>query len=265
MNNSLIITPRYNTKSKFQTIIKKKRLQLALINSKFEMLKMELDNIKHEYYFRIGSLMQRDNTLDMDIIVHKKILTYLKNGFTYKEAVNKINGEFNKEKQEILEEEEEIYTKRAEVIDDEKIVDDNLKELKKLWKKAVMKFHPDLASDQTEKKERENIMKKINQAYSERNFEELNEVYKNTNIFPTKDMSIEDLQVILVNLENKVIQVKNNLLELKKTEWFNWKTKMKIAKKSGVDIFKEMEDSLLDDVLKKLRILSELKSEIDSF
>lgn len=263
MDNTIIIIQDRYSKSKKETlkrIVLRKKKILLLVTSRYELLKMELDLIKREYYFRVGSVLEKDNQLDMDIIAHKNILSLMKMGLSYKNALEKIH-EANHPVTDFEQEQD-----KEEFIAEQ---DNNMKQdgldinkLKQLWKKAVIKFHPDLTPDPEEKKKREDIMKKINKAYTERDINTLQDLYKNTFISNPKEISIEQLEQMIVNVENRIIMTKKDFSALKQTEWYRWKAKMRIAKKSGIDIFKEMEDALLDDVVKKMQILSELKREI---
>lgn len=270
-NKIIIITTRSGNKSRIDLLHKlilKKQQIFARINSRYELLLRDLDQIKREYMLRIGTLIDKDNRLDMDIIIHKNILTLIKEGLTYEQAVNQLkdntySGMFdNYDFQENTDFKTEYFTNFAEN-KTEKMVSDS--KLKTLWKKAVLKFHPDLSTDPTEKQNREIIMKQINRAYFDGDIVTLKQLYNSTLLKSLDSATIEELELLLINIENKIIKLRKEYGALRKTVWFTWRKKINIAKKSGFDIFREMEDSLLDDVVRKMRILSDIKQELQYY
>ncbi len=135
----------------------------------------------------------------------------------------------------------------------------NSQELKLLWKKVVMKFHPDLAVDPEEKKQREEIMKSVNKAYSERDIEALREIYNHNLLSQKHELSLADIEKILIQIENAISMMQKEIVSLKVSEWYSWKKKITLAKRADKDIFKELERSLLDDIVKKIEILKAIK------
>lgn len=251
-------------KKRLQQLILRKRKQVTVKSKQYGLLKDELELIKREYLLRVGSLFSRDNHLDIEIIKYKNILEFIRGGLTLEEAMVKVESEYYSEDfgdQTDFESrpDGEFMTEHGRETSGEE------QQLKSLWKKAVMKFHPDLVSDQKEKKVRENIMKQINKAYNERDFKALNDLYKNNEVKGWHETTIEELEQLLIEIENNLISIKNEFQLLKKTEWYQWKKKIIEAKKDGIDVFKELEDSMFDDIVRKTRILTDLKIAVGEF
>ncbi len=144
-------------------LIKKKRTVLEKLVIRSETLKVRLDMLKDDYLVKIGSLVVKDNHLDLEIITFRNTLRLMQEGKSYLEAVEELSHTFFAEQLEIEKEEEkirlkkEIYDKRQEQQNTELFV-----EIKKVWRHLIALFHPDLTQDPTEKKRREEIMKQIN-------------------------------------------------------------------------------------------------------
>lgn len=240
-----------------RSIARKKGI-LKVLTMKVESLTVELELISHEYNVRIGSLLLQDNELDLEIIRQKNIQKSMEQGLTYNEAVlNEENAWYSEiirmqKEQESINEEKEILSHREQVSDETQI------EIKKLWKKLVISYHPDLVTDPEKKKEREIIIKKVNAAYRDNNLEALRLLESNAHTDDIPVFTIEALEKKLVAIENTILMQKVLLKNLQNSQWFFWKKRQEKVK-NGKDIFRELEQSLLNDILAKIQILKELK------
>lgn len=262
---SLILSSSRDERKKAQlreSIIRKRERLLRLI-TKNELLKVELKLIQREYTVRIGSLYLRDNQLDLEIIHYKNILRLIEEGTTYEEAVLALQQTFYAEQlvmdqeQERIRQEERIFQRQERITTEEE-----KKDIKKLWKKLIAAFHPDLVSDSEEKKRREKVVKQINIAYEEHDLTTLVRIEQNSHIEKPQDTTIERLEEILVAIENEIIQQVKMYYELCSSEWYGWKERIRQAKKRSQDVFRDFEKSLLDDILKKIRILKDLQAQV---
>lgn len=260
-----IRTHNNTKKKKLKERILKKRRQLTLSITKVEMLRVKLDMVKQEYDVRVGNLYLKGNQQDLEIIYYRNILQLMKEGLSYEDAVRKLNETYYgkqrklEHEKEQIQYEEKIYKKRAE-----SQFNPNDKSLKNLWKYLVGKFHPDLVQDSTEKKRREVIMKQINRAYEEQDYENLKRLENEVHIDTYEESTLGKLEQILVEIENEIIQQAVYLRELRTSDWFAWKVKIENAKKRNTDIFADIERGLLDDIVRKYAILRTLKAQVKS-
>jgi hypothetical protein len=243
--------------------INKKRLELKQLIIKVELLKANLDMAKNEYMVKVGSLILKDSQLDLEIMRLKNIIYYMNKGLSLDQASSKVERkyyseqiEFDKEQERIWVE-KEIYNKR-----DERIKVPNI-EIKKLWKKLISKFHPDLVRDSNEKIKRDKIMKQINRAYHEYDYDQLVRI-ENENL-PQNENTIEDLEDILIFIVNDILQQEENYKSLKSSEWHNWMEKINKAKKKNQNVFAETEKQLLNDIAAKIELLKNLKVQTNEF
>lgn len=248
-----------NKKQQLRDAITRKSTVLKNLTTKVEMLRMELDLVKHEYDMRIGSLLLKDNQLDLEIIQAKNINTLMEQGMTLGEAQREISDYFYSDILRMQQEQEKIEAEQ-ELYKDRKIIDDTMQEeIKKLWKKLIRKFHPDLTIDPKEKTEREEVMKKINFAYSMNDLTTLQALYNAIPVEKFSDTSIEFLEQRLVDIENTIIASKKEYTILQVSPWYGWKTKIDKAKKIGKDVFLDLEKTLLNDIVKKIDVLKKIK------
>ncbi len=250
-------------KEQLHQLLRKKRLQLTRLLTKVETLRVELEMVRQEYDVRVGSLYLKDSQLDMEIIYFKNIIQLMNEGASYKDAVEKLNDTYYARQRKFEQERqrmkmgEKIYQERTQS-EANHAGDD----LKKMWKNLVAKFHPDLVTDTKEKKKREEIMKQINRAYEEYNYEQLKKYENEVAIVEYPESTIEQLENILVEIENQMIEQEIAYQNLRTSEWYAWKVKLKKTKKKGIDIFANMERTLLNDIVKKMDQLKILKSQI---
>lgn len=264
MKKALIINTRFQERKKEQlrkSILKKKTL-LQMWTEKVQMLSMQLDLIKHEYNVRVGSLLLKDNQLDLEILQLKNLADNMKKGMTYEQALRVEEDAFYNEILRMQEEQERIE-KEKEMLDERKDINDNQEEeIKSVWKRLIRKFHPDLVMNKDEKLQREEIMKKINSAYAINDLDALKNFEEHANIEMVVESSIEDLEKMLVNMENMIFKAKIEYSELKFSQWYGWRKKFEKAKKAQIDIFKDLENNLLNDIAKKITILQKLRVEV---
>lgn len=266
MKNALLITITQEEKIKkqLQASIKRKRKVLEQWMEKVESLKMELETVKNTYNIRIGYLFLKDNQLDLEIIQQRNLKRLIDEGMTYEEAIKAEEDTFYNEilrmqkEQEKIEEEKTFFEKRQELPEE---VEENLK---KIWKKLIRTFHPDLVVEKEEKEKRELVMKQINKAYAEGNLEVLQQIENNMHIESIEDSSIPRLETILVETENLTRDMKAEFLILRKSEWYDWKKRIEKGKKDDIDIFASLERKLLDDIVEKIAILKKLREEMQN-
>lgn len=259
---SLVVIEEKKKKHLLLSIERKKEI-LKNLTVQFEMLQLELDLIRHEYHVRIGSLLLKDNQLDLEIIQLKNLKRLMEEGMTYEEAMRREEDTFYNEilrmqkEQETIEEEKQLLGSRQQVSEETENT------IKTIWKRLIRKFHPDLVMDKKEKATREAFVKKINKAYSENNLDALRSFEQEMAFEDVFETTVEKLEAMLVDLENLIVSCKDEIHFLQQTEWFGWKKRMEKTKKTGEDVFAQLEKNLLDDIVKKIAIAQHLRMEVN--
>ncbi len=256
-----IVQHETNRKNQLIKSIRRKRVELKQLVIKIETLKMNLQIAKTEYMVKVGDLFLKDSQLDLEIIRCRNILNLMNQGHTYDEAVEKISQTYYSQQIEIDRERRKINQEKAQYEKRGRKIQEHNNDIKKLWKKLISKFHPDLIQDSQEKLQRDKIMKQINRAYQEGDYDSLVKI-DNDNLTQVEN-TIDNMEKILVSLVNEIIDHIQSYKSLKSSEWYGWMEKINKAKKKTQDIFADTEKRLLYDISIKFDILNSLKIQLD--
>lgn len=213
VSTKLSTTQEEQKKNNLRRRILKNREKLLKLVTQCEMLKVELEMVQQEYTVRVGQLFHKSGQQDLDIIYYENVLSLMEKGKTYEQAVEELGDTYYARQRKLEEEREQMA--QAKEIYDRRVQADAIPEdvnIKNLWKQLVSKFHPDLAQDTKEKKRREEIMKKLNQAYEEQNVEILQNMQTDVYVENLEDTTVENLTEILVSTENQVLTKQQNVL-----------------------------------------------------
>jgi hypothetical protein len=274
MKNSLVksLTLDEKKKERLKISIEKKTKILEDLMDKVEMLKIELELISHEYNVRIGALLLKDNQLDLEILQLKNLQELMKGGMTYSAAMKYEEDAFYSEMLKMQKEQEKIQEEQKFLDNIQDVSEEVMESIKEVWKKLIRKFHPDLVLNLEEKSRRDEIMKKINTAYSERNLEALLALESTQNVAFAAELSLEQLEETLVRVENSIRDAEGNLVVLQRSPWYEWKKKIEKAAKVALakgeqshkkqDVFVELEQKFLDDIVKKIEMVQKLRKEV---
>lgn len=233
-----------------KTISKNKKI-LMLLTEKLEQLKIDVFGIEEEYAQRVGRLYRKDSLLDLEIIRFQKINDHMDKGMSYEDAVLAVDDLQHVEQYEDI----------SEYIDMPSSAENTVKEgddIRKLWKKLVHKFHPDLAKNSEEREKRETTMKKINIAYANKDYDTLKTMQEKELV---EDIAIEEatmdrLEKLYVDIQNAIVRSREQMRELRRSEWFSW---IKKSREERDVLFAEMEKKIAEDVTIKEVMLRSLK------
>jgi len=250
MSEEVALISRYDPSNELLKVIVKKRKVLVRLTKKVEQLDSQLQEIQAEYDQKIGTLFRRSSLLDREIDYHKAINAFIEQGLTYEQAVAKLSEEL---------EQKNNYTEEFFVFDEEEESKEEKQDensLRRLWKKLMQQHHPDLASNSKTKKEKEALTKVINNAYKAGDFKLLQSIEERDLGATIADTTSTGLQKLLVDLENAIIRKSVLYKNLQKSEWYSWRKK---TEKEKNELFKELQRSLIREILHKEFVLSQLK------
>jgi hypothetical protein len=255
MNGDLIVNR--GTKSerdRLFEVIEKNRKKLQEITDKVESLSEELQNIEDVYNARVGSLYRKDKMLDSEISRFRRIFELMRFGMSYEDALQEVS----EEKVEEEEGEFDFYLDRDE---EEKSQIFELSDIRKVWKKLVQKFHPDLANDRDEKILREHMMKTINNAYAKKDFHTLKSIEEKELLLEVEEeIQLDQLETLLVDLENALVRASENYKQLVRSQWYSWRRK---TSKQRDELLREMEREVLRDIIRKELVLDALRKKTE--
>lgn len=246
-------------KEKLEKELQKKKKQLIDLNETLESLKMELLRIKHEYDRRIGLLYIQINELDLQIIKIKRILDLIHDGKTREEAQKQVDERFKQQEEEIYDEYQEFNEEEQIIQKQEEMNKKSHEDIKKIWRKLVARFHPDLVQDAALKKKYELLMIRINKAYRAGDILTLQSIDAESQIEEKNQTNMDAIRNQISDIENAIKTIKKEMKFLRKSEWFEWKTSIDKAKEEGQDLLQELEDKLVKDIKERNEELEKLR------
>ena len=119
-------------------------------------------------------------------------------------------------------------------------------ELKKLYREVAKKIHPDLATDEDERKRRQDLMAEANIAYENGNIEKLKSILHNWQNSPEsvkgEGISFELIRIIrqIAQSRDRLKAIQLEIAALEQTELFQLKTKVTEANQVGQDLLADM-------------------------
>jgi len=255
---------KINTKSALGQTLEMKRLVqrlkekegelLALIEKK-ELLGVELARVKREYDMRMGKLYLQLDLVNLEIQKLEQTQNLIDKGYEPDEASRVVEEYFEQEAEKIkfqFEEKPDQEDKNSHLTEEAKI------ELRNIWRRLAHNFHPDLALSETEKRQKEEIMKQINRAYAEGDLETLTLIDSKQKVSNPVYNSPENLEKHLVEIIVAMAKVKSEYLGLLKSEWNIWRENLVQARRENRDMFGELELKIKMELKQREKMLAEL-------
>ena len=126
-------------------------------------------------------------------------------------------------------------------------------QIKNLFRELARRFHPDLTSDPEEKKWREEIMTRVNQAYSNRDLKALRSLAEQPDRpvdapNQTKEQEIAGLKAELKRLDGVIADLKARIKHLEESPAWQLKMEARLKRRSGADLLTELEAKINDQI-----------------
>lgn len=239
-----------------QLLLVKKQIFLGLLMKKLDNLNSQLTDMQDEYERRIGSLIRKERILDNEINRYRKIKELIKKGLSLENAYIEVTKDEELFQDKNIKHDNDSYLDIEDMNQAEKDIENITR---KLWKKLAWLFHPDLSKNDEDRKKRENIMKQINNAYSEKNLIALKAI-EERGLLEIRELSaIADITTSIQDIENALIRIENKFKELKESRWYVWRNKTRKEKNA---LFIDFERESIRDVLRKEIIFETLKRQL---
>jgi hypothetical protein len=126
-------------------------------------------------------------------------------------------------------------------------------QIKNLFRELARRFHPDLTSDPVEKKWREEVMTRVNQAYANRDLKALRSLSEQPDrpiesLNQTKEQEIAALKVELKRLDGVIADLKARINHLEESPAWQLKMEARLKRRSGSDLLTEMENKFKEQI-----------------
>ncbi len=255
-------------KKQLRAVIVRKKTLLAQLTVQIEITRSELTTIKAEYDRRIGLLYEKLDELDEQIFELKKLHDLLQKKIPLKEAKRllaereRVQAERESARAEAEEQHHAELTEKAK-----KMKPTDRDALKKLWRRLAFRFHPDLVHEDNEKKFRESMMKRVNEAYARCDLASLKAIdsEETSSEQSLADATMDELEQSLMDTEACIRRVRQKLKAFKKLEWYSWKKGIEEAKKNNQDFFASLEKNTRKHIKEKEKTITELEKAVSKF
>ncbi len=136
-------------------------------------------------------------------------------------------------------------------------------QIRNLFRDLAKRFHPDLTNEPDEKRWREEIMTKVNQAYANRDLSTLQGLAEQPDrpapsAMQSREQEIAALKVELKRLDGVIADLKARIRHLEESPAWQLKLEARMQRRSGSDMLTEMENKLreqIDDLEERLIVL----------
>jgi len=125
--------------------------------------------------------------------------------------------------------------------------------IRDLFRELAKRFHPDLTNDLAEKKWREEVMTKVNQAYANRDLKTLQALAEQPDrpafsIMQTREQEIAGLKAELKRLDGVIADLKARIRHLEESPAWQLKLEARLQRRSGADMLTEMGNRLKEQI-----------------
>jgi len=250
---------RLKTPEEIELELKREKLnqcqqELSLWQKRCNDLRAEIRRFENSYEQVLGNRIGKLEDLEWQL-----------NGLLGKEELNK-NSDYSAK--------EEIYTRyphKTDLLDEEEpSLDLQFKSLKSIYREVAKAVHPDFASDDIERKRRQELMSIANQAYENGDRRTLEKMLSGWEQPPVSssapDIAVELVRVIrqIARVQQDIHAVIRQMEELKDSDIYSFKIRVEEASKDGIDLMAEMAATVDLDIAKAKRRLSALRGEEDT-
>jgi hypothetical protein len=125
--------------------------------------------------------------------------------------------------------------------------------IRDLFRELAKRFHPDLTNDPDEKKWRQEVMTKVNQAYAERDLKALQALAEQPDrpapsSTQTREQEIAALKAELKRLDGVIADLKARIRHLEESPAWQLKLEARMQRRSGADLLTEMGNKLKEQI-----------------
>jgi hypothetical protein len=126
-------------------------------------------------------------------------------------------------------------------------------QIRALFRELARRFHPDLTTDPKEKRWRQEIMTRVNQAYTRRDLAALRALAEEPDRAvespdQSKEQEIKTLKLELKRLDGVIADLKARIFHLEESPAWHLKMEARMKRRSGRNLLSEMETKFLDQI-----------------
>lgn len=276
INNFEIVSSLNNTQKEisiWEARLAEKEKKVSDLSIQIQNLKIVLNLFLSEYNSKIGVLYVSLDKIKLRIKEYQNRINLAKNKKLSPDDLNNIEKEvrenFFQERSKIdnLESEtsdsSEEYYKYLEKEKGKYLDRKFLEKQKKLYRKLALRFHPDRAKNEKQRKEFEKIFPEINEAYQNGDLDTLKEYMKQAE--REEQIAKETPEEKLARLKKDyeiilgiILKIRKEFKDLKASETYKLKEKIDQAKEKGRDLLQELATNIKLEISENQKIVDKL-------
>ncbi len=239
--------------SRFQTDY---HLKVGILYAELDRIKLQIE----EYRYRCEELKKRQKATAEDL---GEIEEEIENNFSeQRRRADNTDEETEQAKRDY--EQYQQHDQQKEELDPEL-----LKDIKALFRKLALQYHPDKAQDEQEKERFHEMMAAINDAYENNDIETLREYMlqaEKENEIKKEELSekLERLKTDYDTMLNILDNLKRELSQLTESKTYHLRDSVEQAKQEGRDLLEELAKDVKQEISKSRTVLDELIDEYKS-
>lgn len=260
----------------WETRVSEKEKEVSDLSIQVQNLKITLNIFLGEYNLRVGLLYVELDKLKVRIKEYQLRVNLARGKRISPENLKTIEKEvsetFSQERFKIDELENEAFKSSEEYkkhSEEEKKWSFDGKfqeELKTLYRKLALKFHPDRAKDEKQRKQFNKIMAQINEAYRNGDLKTLRKYMKQAEreekiAKETPEEKLSRLKEEYKTLLSIIAELEGESEDLKASETYKLKERVDLAKKEGRDLLQDLSDDIKVEIAENQTKLDELVEE----
>lgn len=259
--------------------VEAKRRAVANIQEQLNEYKRTLGDLMARYYATVGSLQVQLEKINLEMAEITARISWLLIHDTEEGMEERLESVFSDRREQVDADESEATGARAayeEMREKEVLAPEVKKEIKRLYRELVKRFHPDLADSEEDRMCRNRIMTEVNDAYELEDLPALRgmlerhewlEAEARANTWQGK---LEALDKEIGRLDRLLMEMEHELAEIESSSAFELWVSVQHATEQGYDLFqalcedleKEIEDGLEELACQKVeyqKLLNELE------
>lgn len=247
--------------ARLREAVRRGQEQLLQAEGQLSARQQEIRAIERRLRFRLGRSLDQLAELEEQIDKYRQEIQQLRIPGAFEAGYLPVEDQYRRVWQKSGE--NDIYS-GAEPIDpaDEK-------QLKRLYRRLARKFHPDLASDQSEQSYRTEKMAALNEAYATGSLVEMIALSGSGEVGGAADPEQTNAEIIrvlekeLARIQRKMLLVQNEIDNLHNNPVVQLSLDMKLARRKGRDLLEEMSVDLEQRIVRATGKRDELKARLD--
>jgi len=249
--------------------LKKAREELSKAESSLSGQLAEVNALERRIRFRLGRLLDELASLESEVEDYQTEISRRRSPEGFEQGYLPVEEQFRRTWESSSSKDDDTF--RDPYGDVEPIKQLDQKQFKKLYRRLARRYHPDLASNDSDREERNEQMVALNEAYAAKSIVELLVLDDDKDLVELDFSGAENddaklakaLELELARIQRKTLLIQNEIENLHNLPIVRLSLEIKLARPNGRDLLAEMDVDLKRTVAQKRAERDMLKAQFD--